>query len=256
MCEKARISLLPTDAIESAARVMTGAAESAGGKHNDREWEKGNRNWNDVYDSLQRHLIAWEQREDFDAESGCLHMAHVACRALELLACQLRGIGNDDRPQALDPESGTFYPHFEDFSVVGIDPDSPTGWKNHLEQPVTADINTPQSPTDWSVEQSAGSADFTIKHEEVPLEDSGVVCLPKPTEPFEGMRFLTAGDPHVWKVTQVLGGGKFNAIKEIDFSQRQMFTYPRGVDRVLPDSLSRDEEDGETETKTPESSGV
>jgi hypothetical protein len=45
-----------------------------------------------------RHLSAWWQGEDKDPETGMSHMLHAAWNALTLVAYELRGIGEDDRP--------------------------------------------------------------------------------------------------------------------------------------------------------------
>lgn len=55
-------------------------------------------NWSLSYDALQRHLHAFWSGEDADEESGIYHLAHAAWHCLCLLAFELRGLGNDDRP--------------------------------------------------------------------------------------------------------------------------------------------------------------
>jgi hypothetical protein len=66
-------------------------------KYSARNWERGYR-WGLSMAALCRHLAKFWQREDRDPETGLYHMAQVAWHALALLAFQLRGIGNDDRP--------------------------------------------------------------------------------------------------------------------------------------------------------------
>jgi hypothetical protein len=91
---KPRYALLPWDAIEEVAKVMTyGAA-----KYDDRNWERG-MSWDRPFSAAMRHLVAfWQKREDLDPESGCYHLASAACNILFLLAFQLRGVGEDNRP--------------------------------------------------------------------------------------------------------------------------------------------------------------
>ena len=92
---KLRLDLLPTDALEAVARILTlGAA-----KYGERNWEAG-MSWRRVDAALERHLFAWRRGEERDAESGEPHLAHAACCVLFLLAYAGRGVGLDDRPAA------------------------------------------------------------------------------------------------------------------------------------------------------------
>ena len=88
--------LLPFDALEQVVRVFSQAVES--GKYAPRNWERG-LEWERQLGSLLRHAARWQQGEDTDSESGLPHMAHVATRALMLLAYEQRGVGVDDRPK-------------------------------------------------------------------------------------------------------------------------------------------------------------
>ena len=85
--------LLPTDALRAVVRVLGHGAV----KYGDRNWERG-MDWSRFYSALQRHITAWWDGEDKDAESGLPHLAHAACCVLFLLAYALRGAGRDDRP--------------------------------------------------------------------------------------------------------------------------------------------------------------
>lgn len=75
------------------ARVLGKGAE----KYAERNWENG-LVWTECEGSLERHLEKWKLGEEYDPESGCLHMAHVLCNAMFLLHFQLTGTGKDDRP--------------------------------------------------------------------------------------------------------------------------------------------------------------
>ena len=94
---KARWDLLPGDALDAVADILTMGAE----KYSARNWEKG-MDWGRVYGALQRHAWAWWQGEDTDPESGRSHMSHATCRALFLLAYHIRKTGEDDRPNVKD----------------------------------------------------------------------------------------------------------------------------------------------------------
>jgi len=53
--------------------------------------------WSLSYDAMQRHLLAFWDRQDTDEESGLYHLAHAAWHCLALLTFQIRGLGTDDR---------------------------------------------------------------------------------------------------------------------------------------------------------------
>jgi hypothetical protein len=91
--EKVRMDLIPYDVLFELGKVYTVGAK----KYSDRNWEKGT-NWGRPFAALMRHLSAWWQGEDKDPETGMSHMLHAAWNALTLVAYELRGIGEDDRP--------------------------------------------------------------------------------------------------------------------------------------------------------------
>ena len=67
-------------------------------KYYPRNWEKGF-SWTSVIGSLKRHIEAWERGEDYDPDSGLLHMAHVAANAHYLNAFYYIFPQGDDRPK-------------------------------------------------------------------------------------------------------------------------------------------------------------
>ena len=67
-------------------------------KYYPRNWEKGF-SWTSVVGSLKRHIDAWERGEDYDPDSGLLHMAHVAANAHYLNAFYYLFPQGDDRPK-------------------------------------------------------------------------------------------------------------------------------------------------------------
>lgn len=73
---KTRHDLVPAFAQEQYARVLTKGSE----KYAPRNWEKG-MSWSKVLASMKRHILAFESGEDYDPETGLLHMAHVMCNA-------------------------------------------------------------------------------------------------------------------------------------------------------------------------------
>lgn len=92
---KVRMDLLPWDALEEVAKVLTFGAN----KYDDRNWEKGI-DYSRLFAAAHRHLAAWHLRRGVDPESGLNHLAHAACDILMLLAFELRGMRQfDDRPE-------------------------------------------------------------------------------------------------------------------------------------------------------------
>lgn len=89
---KARWDLLPCDALDAVAEVLTFGAN----KYAARNWELG-MDWGRLQGALMRHVSAWAQGRDIDEESGKRHLAHAATCALMLLALTQRGDGTDDR---------------------------------------------------------------------------------------------------------------------------------------------------------------
>jgi len=115
---KLRLDLLPFDAINEVAAVLTFGAK----KYGDRNWEKGI-SYSRCFGAALRHLFAWFRGEDRDPESGLSHLAHAACNTLMILAFVLRGTSNalDDmpnRPNQPKPLQGEEQAHEE----LAIDP--------------------------------------------------------------------------------------------------------------------------------------
>lgn len=92
---KLRYDLLPEYATEQQARIMTKGSI----KYTARNWEKG-MSWTSVLASLKRHLAAFERGEDYDKESGELHIAHVLVNASFLTEYYKIFPWGDDRPSA------------------------------------------------------------------------------------------------------------------------------------------------------------
>ena len=91
---KLRFDLVNPQAHKDMVEVLTHGAE----KYFDRNWEKGFA-WTSVLASLKRHIDAWERGEDYDPDSGLLHMAHAACNVHYLNAFYYLFPQGDDRPK-------------------------------------------------------------------------------------------------------------------------------------------------------------
>ena len=77
---KLRYDLIPPSALEGLAKVLTYGHEKYAAKGGDRNWERG-LPWESVAASLFRHFEAFRAGEDYDKESGLLHMDHVLTNA-------------------------------------------------------------------------------------------------------------------------------------------------------------------------------
>ena len=84
--EKPRMDLLPFEALEEVAKVLTFGAE----KYADNNWQKVDCAEARYTAALLRHLVAIRRGEKRDAESGLLHAAHMATNALFLLWFELQ----------------------------------------------------------------------------------------------------------------------------------------------------------------------
>jgi hypothetical protein len=86
--------LAPWDAFLAIVKVLAFGAK----KYAPRNWEKG-MDWSRCWAALQRHQVAWWQREGTDPDTGYSHLWHAGCCIVFLIAYEIRGVGTDDRPQ-------------------------------------------------------------------------------------------------------------------------------------------------------------
>lgn len=89
---KPRYDLIHPVAERGLVDVLTKALD----KYPEFNWERG-MNWRTVIASLKRHLAAFEMGEEYDEESGLLHIDHVQANAHFLSTYQHLGEGIDDR---------------------------------------------------------------------------------------------------------------------------------------------------------------
>lgn len=90
---KARFDLVPPEAMEAMAEILTyGAA-----KYGDRNWEKGMA-WSRPYAATLRHMFAWFRGVKADPETGKSPLWHALCELAFLVTYEVRGTGKDDRP--------------------------------------------------------------------------------------------------------------------------------------------------------------
>lgn len=91
--QKNRYDLIHPKALDGMVEILTFGAE----KYADRNWEQG-MNWSRIIGALKRHMAAIEAGEDYDPESGKLHIDHVQCCAHFLSAYYRIYPQGDDRP--------------------------------------------------------------------------------------------------------------------------------------------------------------
>lgn len=89
---KLRYDLIEPNALKDMVKVLTIGAD----KYYDWNWFKGF-SWSSVLASLKRHIDAFERGEDYDQESGELHIAHAACNVHYLNAFYYMFPQGDDR---------------------------------------------------------------------------------------------------------------------------------------------------------------
>lgn len=78
---KLRYDLICPEQLKGLASVYTYGAN----KYAPQNWRKGQA-WSTVLASLKRHIASFEQGEDYDAESKCLHMSHAMWNCGELIS--------------------------------------------------------------------------------------------------------------------------------------------------------------------------
>jgi hypothetical protein len=89
---KPPLSLIPRVALEAEARVFDFGAK----KYARYNYTKGF-NVSRLIDAAMRHLVAYNDGEDLDPESGESHLAHARCCTSMLMECLNLGTATDDR---------------------------------------------------------------------------------------------------------------------------------------------------------------
>lgn len=76
--EKDRYDLICYEFIEQIAKILTVGAKKYG------EWNWLGLDKARIISAMQRHFVEFMLKEDNDTETGCSHLAHVACNAMML----------------------------------------------------------------------------------------------------------------------------------------------------------------------------
>lgn len=91
--EKPRMALIPSGPLLEVGKVFTFGAK----KYTDHNW-RGGINYSRILSAAMRHLLALNEREDIDQESGLKHAAHVCANMMFLLYFQEQNrVELDDR---------------------------------------------------------------------------------------------------------------------------------------------------------------
>lgn len=90
--EKPRTELLSSAALIEIAKVLTFGAK----KYDAHNW-RGGLEQSRLIGAALRHLLAYNDGEDNDPETGLPHLAHLGCCVMFMLEQHLKGTGVDDR---------------------------------------------------------------------------------------------------------------------------------------------------------------
>ena len=90
--EKIRMDLLPSEALEEIAKVLTFGAK----KYDSWNWTKGLK-YSRLTGAALRHILAWKDGQDKDPETNISHLAHAGCCILFLLWMEKNRLDMDDR---------------------------------------------------------------------------------------------------------------------------------------------------------------
>lgn len=90
---KPTTALLPSGPLLEVAKVLDYGAK----KYESQNWRKGIK-YSRVLSAAQRHLLAWNEGENKDPETGITHLAHATCNLLFLLQYEIDNMNEfDDR---------------------------------------------------------------------------------------------------------------------------------------------------------------
>jgi hypothetical protein len=89
---KPQLGLVTRTLIWGIGTIMTMGVSKYG-----RDNWRGGMAWSRPYDALLRHLTAWWDGENKDAESGHSHLWHAAAELMFLIEYEAKKLGQDDR---------------------------------------------------------------------------------------------------------------------------------------------------------------
>lgn len=89
---KVKLSLLTKESLEYEAKALQYGANKYG-KNNYKE----GMDWTRIIDATMRHLVTFNNKEDFDEESKLNHLCHIKANIAMLIYYYENKVGNDDR---------------------------------------------------------------------------------------------------------------------------------------------------------------
>ena len=92
--KKTQYHLIPSTVLRGMAEVFKLGAMKYGAYN----WRKDAPSISTYHSAIMRHLLAYQEGQDLDLESGESHLCHIACCAALLEDCRVRGNLIDDRP--------------------------------------------------------------------------------------------------------------------------------------------------------------
>lgn len=96
---KAPVTMIPSAAVLAEAKVLEYGAKKYGRDN----WRAApGFEWTRLADAALRHILAWNNGETNDPETGLNHLAHARCSLGFLLHYADVGLGTDDRVQVTD----------------------------------------------------------------------------------------------------------------------------------------------------------
>lgn len=91
---KTEVQRVPPSLIKAVARVLQKSSvkypDSDDGTAN---WMRG-MDYQGLIGNMMRHLLAFQEGEDLDKETGEHHLAHMVCNAAFILEFDVKGLGN------------------------------------------------------------------------------------------------------------------------------------------------------------------
>lgn len=221
---KLRYDLVHPKSHEDMVDVLTMGAE----KYFDRNWENG-LSWTSVLASMKRHIAAIERGEDYDPESGRLHIAHVACNVHFLNAFYYIFPQGDDRPRK-----------YLKLPKIGLDIDGVLADFTHAWNQLYPEINP--NPNSWYLDRKIGTRFEQMKNDGT-LNDFylNIPTLIKPEElPFEPYCYITSRPVSNEITEQWLDKHGFPARKVYTVGLRESKTdvaKQAGIDIFIDDSF-------------------
>lgn len=173
---KLRYDLVHPKAMEDFVQVLTDGAE----KYKPRNWENG-LSWTSVLASLKRHISEIEKGEDYDKDSGRLHISHAACNVHFINAFYHDFPQGDDRPKK-----------FLHYPRIGLDIDEVIADFTGAWYKMYPDVQ--HHPTSWSYDRKMTER-FNVMREENKLDEFylNIEPLIKPEElVFEPECYITS----------------------------------------------------------------